>query len=257
MLGLIQGFTEFLPVSSSGHLTLAQHFLGLPEGEQIEALNVALHLPTLGVVMWVYRVRLSGLLMSLLRPDQRRYALMLLLALLPTGAIGLFIKQNKELFFSSPMAPAILLCVNGLMLVLFREPTAALKVSAADEKDVPSPKQSFWVGVAQGIAALPGISRAGSTILMGRTLGLSPARAVEFSFVASVPAIMGAALLDCRKITTLPDPGMVALGMVVAGVSGFLAIHLLLVIAQKARWRVWGIYCLVVGLGSLAMGTVL
>lgn len=241
-LGLVQGLTEFLPVSSSGHLVMARSLMGdVPEGNVL--FEAILHCGTLFAVLCVFRTEIRGML-SCLRPggepSYRRLLFWILLATLPTGLIGLFGKKLFYELFQSPRFAASMLYVTGALLWLSERMTRE-GVAMADM----GPGRSLGVGIMQGIAITPGISRSGSTIAAGRLLGLRPEEAARFSFLISLPAVAGATLLEARHAETVPGAqlGIYLLGAAVAFVSGLWSIRFLLRIVKGARLSWFAYYC--------------
>lgn len=241
ILGLLQGIAEFLPISSSGHLTLAQAILELKEAPL--TLNLALHIATLIVIVIFYRKKIAKLLF----PLHFAYLKAVVICSIPTGIIGLGIKKLGDELFEQGHWSAIFLCLNGLFLLFLN-----LKLKGAEtsptEDELPAPpnnKQALMIGLVQGIAALPGISRSGSTIGCACLLGVKPSVAAEFSLLASLPVIFGAALLEGKDFTSFTNPTLVGISFVITVISGWISVGLLLKIVKKAAWKWWGIYCLV------------
>ena len=204
VLGVLQGITEFLPVSSSGHLVLMQHFLGIKESQVF--FDVMLHFGTLGAVIIVYYQIIGSLMRTgfstLFQADFYRHARLtisntpdlkliwfLLLGSIPTGLIALLFKDSLEAIFGKPMVVAGMLIITGLILQLSR------LGQRQRQRQTETPLRAWHtplVGVVQGLAIIPGISRSGSTISISLLLGLSPQVAAQYSFLLSIPAILGA-----------------------------------------------------------------
>lgn len=220
VLGFLQGATEFLPVSSSGHLVMGQAFLGIQlPGVGFE---VALHVATLGSVLLVYRDRIGALVAGVARRDrdQLAYAGLLLLASVPAGVAGIALGDFFESLFESPSLVGAALIATGLALwsarrALNRSPSASPGVWAA-----------VAMGFAQALAIVPGVSRSGATVVAGLWKGVEPSEAAAFSFLMSVPAVAGAALL---KLPDAAGTGVslptLTLAAAVACVVGVLAIR--------------------------------
>ncbi len=251
LLGLLQGLTEFLPVSSSGHLVLAQHALGLNVSDGLLsslAFDIVLHLGTLLAVLVYFRARIMALTRSVFDKnmvEERKMIGFVIIATLPAVAAGLFIKsQLGGLYHSATFASSMLL-VTGAMLLS----TGFIKVGTADTKL----KSSLWIGVAQALAILPGISRSGSTISMGMFLGVDPRKAAEFSFLMAIPAILGAAVLELKDLDGISsgDLGIYLVGAAVAFVSGLAAVGWLMRLIGKGQFKYFGVYCLLIGSASL------
>lgn len=247
LLGLVQGLTEFLPVSSSGHLVLAEAIAGVETpGVFVE---VALHVATLGSVLVVYGARLWSVASGVLRgrPADLRYAGLLLAATVPAGVVGLAFQDAVERAFDSLAFVGVAFVVTGLALWSTRRVRAA-------ERGEPSWSEALAIGVAQAAAVLPGISRSGSTVSAGLWCRLSPARAAEFSFLMAVPVIAGAALLEARDAAA--DVSAVGLAPLVAScavalASGIWAIRLLVRLLQHGRFHAFAPYCWAVGGATL------
>jgi undecaprenyl-diphosphatase len=250
ILGIIQGLTEFLPVSSSGHLVLGENLLGLHSPGI--SLEIWLHFGTLVAVLVYFRRDLLRLLLSLAvfdrsRRTDRMLILTLIVATIPAAVIGLLIKKEVDAAFDSPRFVAAMLLVTGAFLLLTR-----WAVNRARRMTI---GRGFVVGLAQAVAILPGISRSGSTIGCGMLLGIDPAAAARFSFLLSIPAIGGAFLLDMVESGTAlfsssELPGFLS-GAAVAFLFGILSIHVLLGLMGRGKFFVFGIYCLVIGTVSL------
>jgi undecaprenyl-diphosphatase len=251
LLAVVQGLTEFLPVSSSGHLVLLQHLLGSDDGDLF--LDVVLHTGTLGSVLVVYRREV----LRLLRLD--RPALLYLAALavgtLPAVVVGLLAKDAIEAAFASPVYAAVGLLITGGLLFSTRAARAG--------EDLPAPWQprpvalgkALLIGCAQALAICPGISRSGATIASSLWLRLGRAEAARFSFLLSVPAIAGALLLHLLEgdLVTRTSPGGLALGAVVALLVGLLAIRwTALAVVQRHFWK-FAFYVLALGLVVLVL----
>lgn len=246
LLGLIQGLTEFLPVSSSGHLAIAQHYL--PGFAQPGLLfDVLLHAATMAAVILYFRRDLWALLRCC-QPGgnaaDRRLLVMLVLASVPTAIIGLAMKDSVEqLFENMPVVGAMLIVTGVILLIAGRAQKTGRPLEQLTRRD------ALLVGVAQGFAVLPGISRAGATIGCLLLRGIDAAAAARFSFLLALPAVGGAALLqlkDLNQVASAEVPAYLA-GSLVAFISGMLAIRLLLGVLQRRRLGVFALYCLVLG----------
>ncbi len=249
LLGIVQGVTEFLPVSSSGHLQLAKEVLGVTLENNI-TFDVTLHAATVLstiVVLWRELWQLLGGLFSRRYTPEQAYVLKIIVSMIPAGVVGLCFADQIEALFSS-------LAFVGAMLLL----TAALLAFAYYAK--PRPKQqisfrdAFLIGVAQAAATMPGLSRSGSTIATGLLLGNEKSGVAQFSFLMVIPVILGKMLLDissgemaAMSIRTLP---LIA-GFVSAFITGALACKFMIEIVKRGRLIWFACYCAVVGLLSL------
>jgi len=255
LLAVIQGLTEFLPVSSSGHLVLAQHLLGTREGDIF--FDVVLHLGTLGSVLVVYRREV----LRLLRCDRPalQYVLALVVGTLPAVVVGLLAKDVVEEIFHSPVFAAWGLLFTSLVLFSTRRAGTDEVRLVPDWEPRPVPLlRALAVGCAQALAILPGISRSGSTIAASLWLGIGRAEAARFSFLLSVPAILGALVLQLIGGAASASVGlrewlMVGAAATVAFGTGLLAIRwTALAVVQAHFWR-FSLYCLVVGIVALVL----
>ena len=256
LLGLIQGLTEFLPVSSSGHLVLAQYFFGVEEGGI--AIEVVLHLGTLAaVVLFFFKdiVRLFKAVPYLFSQrggeevqGDKRIVWMLVVASIPTAIMGFLLEDFFEGMFASPVVvPFTLLITAGLMLWSNRLLSGRRTLSRM------RPVQALWIGVFQGLAIMPGISRSGSTIFASLVQGFDREEAARFSFLLSIPAIVGATVFKLDDIVGLTATYALPLliGFLAAAVSGYIAIQFLFALIKRQKLYVFSIYCAAVAVISL------
>ena len=249
LLGVVQGLTEFLPVSSSGHLVLAQALLGVqtPAGATLE---VALHAGSILSIACYYRRRLLAMAAGLLRREPAAWSLAVnvLVAAVPVLILYPLCGDRIEAQFDEPRRVAVLLCVTGLLLLSSR--WAPLGTA------LPRPRSALVMGLAQALALLPGISRSGSTLVAARWQRLAPAAAAELSFLMVLPLLCGAALLhlpDALEPTAraaLPLPAL-GLGLLASALVGYAALALLVRVFASARFHWFGLYCLAAGAISL------
>jgi len=265
ILGFIQGLTEFLPISSSGHLAIGQHVLPGAAGiEEDVLLNILLHFATLLVVVLYYRRDILIIVHDLLAgkadlhtpttdPDaqlRRKMPGLILVGTIPTGLLGVGLKlsnQVETLFASLPLV-GISLLVTGVLL-FFSD-----RITTDRPKNDISYVDALIIGTVQGIAVLPGISRSGSTISTSILRGIERPLAAKFSFLLSIPAILGAVVLEGKAIFHLsqsPHLLAYAAGMLTAFAAGYLAIITLLRLVVKRQLRWFSFYCWVVGLGVI------
>lgn len=260
-LAVVQGLTEFLPVSSSGHLVLAQHLLGVKSpGPDLE---LFLHVGTLLSVCAFYRRRLASILSGLVRGRREGvlYAAWVLLSMLPAGVAYATGKDLFDRIYDSPRTVAALLVANGALLLLSG---LAEHRGAARERPLDG-LRALAMGVGQAIAVLPGISRSGTSIGAGRLFGLGPKDAAEFSFVMSIPVIAGAALMEfvqTGRIRAALDgatiPGFpVAIGPAIAaaalaGAVGYLALRAVVRVLDRGAFWMFGPYCILAGALGIA-----
>lgn len=268
LLGFIQGLTEFLPISSSGHLAIIQNFYhGV--GDTDVLFDILLHVGTLFVVLLYYRRELLALFKAIpsfffhnpikaqealvsetIREEavNRKMILLILVGSVPTGVIGIVLQSAIKESFSSLFVVAICLLITGLLLYL------ADTLDLTSAKKTLSYKEALIIGTVQGIAVFPGISRSGSTISTGILLGIDRSVAARFSFLLSIPAILGAVVLEGKDLMTLtqaPNFVLYLIGTLVAFLTGYVAITTLikLVIKRKLIW--FTLYCWVLSGGIL------
>lgn len=247
LLGLLQGLTEFLPVSSSGHLALGQAILGIQTGDV--SFEIMVHFGTLLAVVTVLRTRIAELVAGCLRRETEAWRMVLLLGIgtVPAGVIGLTMKRMIEGVFADPAAVAGLLLVTGVILWSTRFTTKQrTRITWVD---------AITIGIAQAFAILPGISRSGSTIAMGMWRNVDSREAATFSFLLSIPVILGATVLQMRDLIAQP-PGTDALwvlviGALIAYASGVFAIRWLLALLGGGKLGHFAYYCWTVGLIGL------
>jgi len=246
ILALIQGLTEFLPVSSSGHLVLAAHFLGAKEGDVF--FDVILHLGTLGAVVVVYRREIRRLLQF--DRASLTYLLALVVGTLPAVVVGLLFKDSIEALFGSPLFAAGGLFVTAALLFSARyAPAGETGLQEPWQPVAPPLKKAILIGCGQAFAILPGVSRSGSTIAASLWLRVPRAEAARFSFLLSIPAICGALVLQLGGGVAVDTSwSLMGLGALVAFLVGLLALRwTALAVVQAHFWKFSG-YCLVLGL---------
>ncbi|MBR0085174.1 MAG: undecaprenyl-diphosphate phosphatase [Lachnospiraceae bacterium] len=277
IMGLIQGLTEFLPVSSSGHLAIASNLFGLnTPGVLFETL---LHLGTLVAVIIIFWHDFKNLVINgialiidvikniitwfrnkfgkkdlpykrLITSAYRKFAALIIITSIPTAIIAVILNRVITNASSTLFIPGICLIITAIMLIfLDGKQGGAKKVRASTWKD------AAIVGVAQGVATLPGISRSGATIAAGLFRGYNKAYALKYSFLASIPAIVGANIFELRHVGgEVVSGGLVGkyiVGMIIAGVVGYFCIKLMMELVKKSRYQYFGYYCAAVGAVSL------
>lgn len=248
ILGIVQGATEFLPVSSSGHLVIVQTVLGVEVAGVL--FEVAVHVATLLSILMVYRQRVTTLAGGVLvrDPDAIQYVLLLVVATIPAGLLGVFGGDFIEGLFDKPATPGIALLVTGGFLWTTR---GAIK-RAVDER--PGWGAAFLIGLAQAGALVPGISRAGATVVAALWLGIRAKEAAAFSFLMAVPVIAGAGVLQIPEIQGgIRDIGVAPLlvGSVAAAITGVLAIRTFVAVLARESFHFFAPYCWAVGAAFL------
>jgi undecaprenyl-diphosphatase len=249
VLGVVQGLTEFLPVSSSGHLVLGQKLLGLRESELL--FDVVVHVGTLlAVAVYFHRdlwMMLRGLWVSDSQGRQgRRLILLVIVGSIPAGLAGFFLKDLFEGLFGSVLAVGYALCLTGCILVFTRW-------AGQGRVQLPEcgPGRALLVGLAQALAITPGISRSGATIACGLLMGLERSFAARLSFMLSIPAILGALvlqLMDLEQGQSIPLASLF-IGGISSALSGYVALYLLVKMVHKGSIHVFAPYCFALGGG--------
>lgn len=246
LLGIIQGIAEWLPISSTGHLRLMEHFLGL----SLPILfDVTLHIGTLVVIFVFFRTDIKNIISALVRLDFKseygRLIPLIVIGTIPTALIGYAFSTEIESIFSSVIPIALALITSGVLLF-------SSKIARERTDDITYPKAIVF-GIAQGIAIIPGLSRSGTTIAVALLLGLRRERAFRFSFLLSIPAVFGALGLTLyREQAVLTEAGVgvfqIFAGAVVAMAIGYLALNLLHKVIENRKFYLFAFYCWIMGI---------
>jgi undecaprenyl-diphosphatase len=246
VLGIVQGATEFLPVSSSGHLVLGQELMGLTIPGVV--FEVAVHVATLVSILVVYRARVARLIMGAARGQREalQYLGLLVLATIPAAGLGLFFRNAVEAVFDDPAVAGVAFLVTGVVLWTSR---GALR---RHPEERPTVRSALVMGVAQAFALVPGISRSGTTVVAGLWSGVSGREAAAFSFLMAVPAIAGAALLQLPELRGAGIPAAPLLaGSAAAAVTGVLAIRSFVALIRNQAFHRFAYYLWPLGAGFL------
>lgn len=266
LMGLVQGLTEYLPVSSSGHLTISAALFGVG-GEENLTFTVAVHVATVLSTLVILWKEIAWILKGIFRIDrtsqgkwqmnaEQRYALTIIISMIPVGIVGVFFKDYvEEIFGAGLVIVGCCLLVTAALLIFsyYARPRQKENISFGD---------AFVIGIAQACAVLPGLSRSGSTIATGLLLGNKKESLAQFSFLMVIPPILGEALLDVLKAMTegteaaTAGIGMVPLvaGFLTAFISGCLACKWMINIVRRGKLVYFGIYCAIVGLLLIFLG---
>ncbi len=278
LMGIIQGATEFLPVSSSGHLAIFKNIFGVNTDTGI-LFDILLHLGTLIAIFVVYRKDIGELIIegysiialffinvvyfigNLFRKEKkkykqvittpyRRFVLLVIISTLVTMCIALPFEKLIGSAGDTLLVPGICLCITSVVLYI-----ADNLKSGDKDASTATYRNSFFVGLAQGVATLPGISRSGSTITAGLACGFNREFAVKYSFIMSIPAVLGAVILEIPDMAetsfTKAEIANYAVGMAVAAVVGYICIKAMLVMVKKNKFKGFSIYCLCAGIISV------
>ena len=254
VLGIVQGLTEYLPVSSSGHLAIGSALFGI-EGEENLAFTIVVHVATVFstlVILWKEIEWIFRGLFKFQMNSETRYVINILISMIPIGIVGVFFKDTVEAIFGSG------LLIVGCMLLVTAALLSFSYYAKPRQKENLSMKDAFIIGLAQACAVLPGLSRSGTTIATGLLLGNNKAKLAQFSFLMVIPPILGEAQLDVLKLVKgediagdIPTLSLVV-GFVAAFLSGCLACKWMINIVKKGKLIYFAIYCAIVGLITIA-----
>ena len=244
LLGIIQGLTEFLPISSSGHLVIGQKMLGISVAGNVY--EIVVHLGTLVSILIVFWNDIWQLLTSLKSESTRNYFIAIAIGTLPAVLVGFLLRDVITEAFESIEVVAITLIITGIILFT----TKFIKTKTSDI----SIGRGLLIGIAQAMAIVPGISRSGITISLGMHLGVAPDKAAKFSFLLGIPVIVGAGLLTGLDLFELSEPILPWSVLLVAFISsllvGWISLKWLLGLIKLGKFHWFGVYCIVVGLIS-------
>ncbi|CAK7081734.1 undecaprenyl-diphosphate phosphatase [Parabacteroides sp. APC149_11_2_Y6] len=254
ILGIVQGLTEYLPVSSSGHLAIGSALFGI-NGEENLAFTIVVHVATVFstlVILWKEIEWIFRGLFKFEMNDATRYVINILVSMIPIGIVGVFFKDKVEAIFGSG------LLVVGIMLLLTAALLSFSYYAKPRQKDKISIKDAFIIGLSQACAVMPGLSRSGTTIATGLLLGNNKAQLAQFSFLMVIPPILGEALLDIMKAIKgeaiagdIPALSLVV-GFFAAFISGCIACKWMINIVKKGKLIYFAIYCAIAGLVTIA-----
>ena len=246
IIGVIEGFTEFLPISSTGHMIVASQFLGIPESELVKAYEVIIQFAAIVAVMLIYRDKLS-LKQTLLWQK-------LIVAFVPLGAIGFMLRHQIKALFSVPVV-AWMFIIGGVVFLVVEYFYQEEKAHTRTLETV-SWKQAIWVGIAQVASLIPGTSRAGATIIGGLLAGLDRKVAAEFSFLLAIPvmaAVSGYDLLKHYEDFAQANWGAFAIGFAVAFAVAWITIKLFIAFLSRFTFVPFGVYRILLGIILLGM----
>ena len=285
LLAIVQGITEFLPVSSFGHLSILENFFGMDHNAGV-LLEAMLHVGTLGAVFMTFQKDIRRILYELLDMSMdlignlhlyihnrrtgkqlhyariisntyRKFAVLLLVSMIPTAFLGYAARRLVVLAADSSLVSSAGLLITGILLLVIDLSRAGGTKAAKDA----SLSDAMWIGIGQGLSVFPGLSRSGLTISAGLMSGFSRTFAVKYSYILSIPAIFGSLIMELRQFGS---PSMTVglgfsyvLGMIISGIVASFAIRYCLKIVQKGRVRVFAIYCFVIGFVTLVINYVL
>ena len=243
ILGIVQGLTEFLPVSSSGHLVIIQSIFKNFSQPGI-SFDVFLHFGTLISVLIFFRKEI----IDILKFKQKNWIILIIVATIPAGIVGVFLKDFIENLFTNVNLVAIALIITGIILFISDKVKGEIK----DENKI-NIKDAIIIGIAQAFAIIPGISRSGSTISTGIFCGLNRDVAVKFSFIMSIPAIIGAVILSLPEFKTINSQFYLPYlcGFLASVITGLLSLKLLTIITKMKNLKFFSFYCWIIALGVI------
>ncbi len=250
VLGIVEGLTEFLPISSTGHLIIAGDLLDFT-GDRAETFEVFIQLGAILAVLWMYRAKAMSVLGHLNRAPAQRFTFNLIIAFIPAGIAGLLLHGYIKTYLFNPLTVAGALIVGGFVMLLIERYAPAPRVTEVDDMRT---SDAFKVGLAQVLALFPGVSRAGATIMGGLVAGLSRTAATEFSFFLAIPTMFAATLYDLYKsagFLVLSDAPLFAVGFVVSFISALIVIRLFLGYVAHHKFAVFAWYRIAFGILAL------
>ena len=253
ILGLVQGLTEFLPVSSSGHLAIGREILGVEAAEDL-VFEITVHVATVLATIIVFRKQIWKLLCGIFKfkyNDETDYILKICVSMIPVFIVGMFFKDKVESLFTSLLVVGLALVVTAMLLLFSDIYGGRGKVAARQYRNGIGWWQALTVGVGQAFAVIPGLSRSGTTISTGLLCGVKREAVAQFSFLMVLVPILGEAFLDlvggdvaASSVGTLP----LLVGFLAAFVSGLFACKVMIALVKKAKLRWFALYCAIVGL---------
>lgn len=253
IMGLVEGFTEFLPISSTGHLILAEHLLGFQGMEEkMKVFEIVIQAGAMLAVIWEFRARIMAVLTGLGDPKQQRFAINVLIAFLPAAVLGvLFNNAIKQVLFA-PVPVALAFIIGGFVILWVekraKDNPATVRINSVDDL---TSLDALKIGIAQAFALIPGTSRSGATIMGSMILGLSRKVATEFSFFLAIPTLIGATVYSLykeRALLSAADLPLFTIGTVSAFISAFLCVRWLLRYISSHTFTVFAWYRIAFGL---------
>lgn len=246
IMGLVEGLTEFLPISSTGHLIIVGDLIGFED--KGETFKIAVQLGAILAVLFEYRQRFVSVAVGVIsEPKAQRFVLNLLIAFLPAAVMGLLFLKTIEAYLFNPISVATMLVIGGVLIIWAERREHSIRVKDVDDM---TPLDAIKVGMAQMLALVPGTSRSGATIIGGLFIGLDRKVAAEFSFFLAVPTMVAATgykLYKAREFLNLDDMALFAVGFVMAFFSGLLAVRTLVRYVSNHSFEIFGWYRIVFG----------
>ncbi|MFN3945733.1 MAG: undecaprenyl-diphosphate phosphatase [Allosphingosinicella sp.] len=252
LLGILEGMTEFIPVSSTGHLVLASTLLGF-EGEASKTFKIAIQMGAILAVLVAYHSRFTGVAAGLLRRDAGSFAFSrnILLAFLPAMVVGFIFYANIRVLLETPEVVCVALVLGGIAILLIER---MVKTVRFDSVEAISTRTALIIGVIQCLAMIPGVSRSGATIMGALVMGVERKTAAEFSFFLAVPTMLAATVYDLyknRDILTADDVGAIGIGFAVAFVTALIVVKAFVAIVSRFGFAPFAWYRIVIGTVAL------
>lgn len=246
VMGIVEGLTEFLPVSSTGHLIIVGDVIGFT-GEGAKAFEIVIQLGAILGVAWDYRARLTRAVTGIRRTVEQRFVLNLFIAFLPAAIIGLLFHHQIKTYLFNPVTVAIALIAGGVAILIIEKLPVRTRVTEVDHL---GPVAAFKIGVAQTFALIPGVSRAGATIMGGLLAGLSRTAATEFSFFLAMPVMVAATVYEMAKDLHALEAGdlrILAIGFVMSFITALIVVKMFLRFVSRHDFSVFAWYRIVFG----------
>jgi len=260
IMGLVEGFTEFLPISSTGHLILAEHLLGFQGMEEkMKVFEIVIQAGAILAVMWEYRARIAAVLTGIFSDrKQQRFAINVLIAFLPAAVLGVLLAHRIKDVLFAPVPVALAFIIGGFVILWVekreKNNPAIARINSVDDI---TPLDALKIGIAQAFALIPGTSRSGATIMGSMIFGLSRKVATEFSFFLAIPTLLGATVYSLykeRALLSASDLPLFSIGTVAAFISAFLCVRWLLRYISSHTFTAFAWYRIAFGLLVLITG---
>ena len=250
IMGIVEGLTEFLPISSTGHLILAGSLLDFT-GEKVKVFEIAIQTGAMLAVIWEYRVKIGGVITGIFTdPKAQRFVLNLIIAFVPAAILGLIFAKSIKAVLFAPVPVALAFIIGGLVILWIEKRNKHLARARVETVDDMTPLDAFKVGCAQAFALIPGTSRSGATIIGGMMFGLSRMAATEFSFFLAIPTLFGATIYSVykeRELLSMADLPWFGVGGISAFFSAFLCVRWLLRYVSTHDFTMFAWYRIVFG----------
>jgi undecaprenyl-diphosphatase len=247
IMGIVEGFTEFLPVSSTGHLILVGELISFT-GEKAKLFDVFIQLGAILAIVWIYRTKILSVVRNITRDtNAKNFTGNILIAFMPAAIIGVLVHKYIKAYLFSPFTVSIALILGGVLIIVIEKTKHSNKIEKTDDIDF---KTAFLVGCAQVVALFPGISRSGATIMGALLSGMNRKTAAEFSFFLAIPTMFAATLFDLYKdfhLLSINDVGIFATGFISAFVSAICVVYWFIRFISNNNFMVFAYYRIIFG----------